>query len=347
MGRRRKSQAPAETPQITAFREAEKRYRPRTRTPTDYSDVLDLRDGAAAGVAAGAVRRAGPGAYELTDRPGLFVLPGVVAPDAQRRLAFCCYGAYHRPPAETNLTWLARRDGAEPPPRTAAPPANLRWATLGRHYNWTERTYACDHAEPMPRHVAELCDDLCAAIGSSMNAEAAIVNYYRPGDTMGGHVDDAETDRSLPLVSVSLGCSAVFLVGGATRDVAPTAVWLRSGLCGKQPVSSIKYADWADVASDGVGRPKFDFHTGSGDACVFVGEAARSYYHGVPRILPDTCPPHLREATAWPDAPGPGDGDSSDAAYAAGRPTDDEALRGLCEFLRGSRLNLNVREVGD
>ena len=229
MGRRRKSQAPAETPQITAFREAEKRYRPRTRTPTDYSDVLDLRDCAAAGVAAGAVRRAGPEAYELTDRPGMFVLPGVVAPAAQRRLAFCCYGAYHRPPAETNLTWLARRDGTAPPPRTAAPPANLRWATLGRHYNWTERTYACDHAEPMPRHVAELCDDLCAAIGSSMNAEAAIVNYYRPGDTMGGHVDDAETDRSLPLVSVSLGCSAVFLVGGATRDVAPTAVWLRSG----------------------------------------------------------------------------------------------------------------------
>ena len=299
MGRRRKSQAPAaEAPQITAFREAEKRYRPRTRTPTDYSAVLDLRAGAAAAVAAGAVRRAGPEAYELTDRPGLFMLPDVVAPDAQRRLAFCCYGAYHRPPAETNLTWLARRDGAEPPPRTAAPPANLRWATLGRHYDWTERTYACDHAEPMPRHVAELCDDLCAVIGSSMNAEAAIVNYYRPGDTMGGHVDDAETDRSLPLVSVSLGCSAVFLVGGATRDVAPTAVWLRSG-----------------------------------DACIFVGEAARSYYHGVPRILPDTCPSHLQEATAWPHAPGPGDGDSSDAAYAAGRPMSYSASDMLSLFM--------------
>ena len=111
---------------------------------------------------------------------------------------------------------------------------------------------------------------------------------------------------------VHFHAGAVFLVGGATRDVAPTAVWLRSG-----------------------------------DACVFVGEAARSYYHGVPRILPDTCPPHLREATAWPDAPVPANGDGSDAAYAAGRPPDDEALRGLCEFLRGSRLNLNVREVGD
>ena len=264
MGRRRKSQAPAaETPQITAFREAEKRYRPRTRTPTDYSDVLDLRDCAAAAVDAGAVRRAGTEAYELTDRPGLFVLPDVVAPDAQRRLAFCCYGAYHRPPAETNLTWLARRDGAEPPPRTAAPPANLRWATLGRHYDWTERTYACDHAEPMPRHIGDLCDDLCGLIGVTMNAEAAIVNYYRPGDTMGGHVDDAEEDLARPLVSLSVGCAAVLLVGGETRDAPPTALWLRSG-----------------------------------DAVVFAGPARRAY-HGVPRVLEGTCPPDLADAGRW------------------------------------------------
>ena len=100
-----------------------------------------------------------------------------------------------------------------------------------------------------------------------------------------------------------------------------------------------------------MGRPKFDFHTGSGDACVFVGEAARSYYHGVPRILADTCPSHLREATAWPTMPGisMNRDNMSDALYDMGRPKmyDDEALRGLCEFLRGSRLNLNVREVGD
>ena len=98
MGRRRKSQAPAaEAPQITAFREAEKRYRPRTRTPTDYSAVLDLRDGAAAAVAAGAVRRAGPEAYELTDRPGLFVLPDVVN---EPRCICCQHGRAGRCPLD-------------------------------------------------------------------------------------------------------------------------------------------------------------------------------------------------------------------------------------------------------
>jgi len=308
MGRRRRpvpADAPPQPP-ITAFREAEKRYRPRTNIPTDYSDVLDMRDGADAAINAGTVRRAGR-AYELAARPGLFVLPDAITPNVQRRLAHCCYSAYHRPPAETNLTWLARRDGLAAPPRTATPPQNLRWATLGHHYDWTNRCYACDHAEPMPRHLATVCDGLCAAIGVAMTAEAAIVNYYRPGDTMGGHVDDAEVDKTRPLVSVSLGCSAVFLVGGATRDISPTALWLRSG-----------------------------------DACIFTG-AARSYYHGVPRILEGTCPPHLCAPAAWPDAPGEING--SDGDYAAGRPAG--ALDGLCEFLRGARLNLNVREVGD
>ena len=41
--------------------------------------------------------------------------------------------------------------------------------------------------------------------------------------------DDAEGALEQPLVSVSVGCDAIFLVGGAHRDVPPTAVLLRSG----------------------------------------------------------------------------------------------------------------------
>lgn len=37
------------------------------------------------------------------------------------------------------------------------------------------------------------------------------------GDTLGGHVDDAELDLHQPIVTVSLGCEAVFLAGGLTR----------------------------------------------------------------------------------------------------------------------------------
>ncbi len=44
--------------------------------------------------------------------------------------------------------------------------------------------------------------------------DAAIVNYYTPGDTLGGHLDDVEEDMDQPIVGLSLGCDAVFLMGG-------------------------------------------------------------------------------------------------------------------------------------
>lgn len=47
--------------------------------------------------------------------------------------------------------------------------------------------------------------------------DAALVNYYQPGDTLNGHRDDVEPDLAQPIVTLSLGCDAVFLVGGTTR----------------------------------------------------------------------------------------------------------------------------------
>lgn len=59
--------------------------------------------------------------------------------------------------------------------------------------------------------------------------EAAIVNYYPVGSCMGGHIDDAEHDLEKPIISLSLGRTAIFLIGGQKKDVAPTPILLRSG----------------------------------------------------------------------------------------------------------------------
>lgn len=47
----------------------------------------------------------------------------------------------------------------------------------------------------------------------------ALVNYYRQGNTLGGHKDDVEQDKTTPIVALSLGCDAIFLLGG--RDLSP------------------------------------------------------------------------------------------------------------------------------
>jgi alkylated DNA repair protein alkB family protein 1 len=83
----------------------------------------------------------------------------------------------------------------------------------------------------LPTDLAQLAERLAeaAVTEGEFKAEAAIVNYYGPDDMLGGHVDDMEADWSKPIVSISLGCKAVFLLGGASREESPTAMFVRSG----------------------------------------------------------------------------------------------------------------------
>ena len=59
--------------------------------------------------------------------------------------------------------------------------------------------------------------------------EACLINYYRPGAKMGSHVDRDEADKRAPVLSISLGDTAVFHVGGTTRTSPKERVQLASG----------------------------------------------------------------------------------------------------------------------
>ncbi|KAF0895347.1 hypothetical protein E2562_012381 [Oryza meyeriana var. granulata] len=109
----------------------------------------------------------------------------------------------------------------------------LRWSTLGLQFDWSKRNYDVS----LPHN--KIPDDLSALAkkmaipampsGEEFKPEAAIVNYYGPSDMLGGHVDDMEADWTKPIVSISLGCKCIFLLGGKTRDEVPTAMFLQSG----------------------------------------------------------------------------------------------------------------------
>lgn len=80
--------------------------------------------------------------------------------------------------------------------------------------------------------------------------EACLINYYAPGARLGLHRDEDENDFSAPVISVSLGMSARFRVGGLKRRDPTTSVTLESG-----------------------------------DVVILAGPS-RLAYHGVDRILP-------------------------------------------------------------
>jgi alkylated DNA repair protein (DNA oxidative demethylase) len=59
--------------------------------------------------------------------------------------------------------------------------------------------------------------------------EACLINYYANSASMGLHQDRDEADLSAPVLSVSLGDTAVFRVGGRTRRAPTTRLELASG----------------------------------------------------------------------------------------------------------------------
>jgi alkylated DNA repair protein (DNA oxidative demethylase) len=95
--------------------------------------------------------------------------------------------------------------------------------------------------------------DLWAEVARySAPPEACLINYYAASAKMGLHQDRDEADFAAPVLSVSLGDSAIFRVGGLAR---------------KDPTRA--------------------FELKSGDVVVLAGKD-RLAFHGIDRILPGT-----------------------------------------------------------
>lgn len=157
----------------------------------------------------------------------------------------------------------------------------LRWMTLGGQYDWTNKIYPDEIPPQFPPDLAAGLKKLFPTV----DAQAAIVNFYSPGDTLSVHRDVSE-QCDKPLISISLGCDAVFLVGNEDgREVA--TIRLRSG-----------------------------------DAVLMSGKS-RYAWHGVPKILANTCPTWLRD---WPDIPA-------------------DSFRDWRGWMNEKRVNLNVRQM--
>jgi alkylated DNA repair protein (DNA oxidative demethylase) len=86
------------------------------------------------------------------------------------------------------------------------------------------------HWPPMPAVFASLAAAAAARAGfASFVTDACLINQYEPGSRMSLHQDKNERDFSAPIVSVSLGLPAVFLLGGERRSDPAERVALAHG----------------------------------------------------------------------------------------------------------------------
>jgi DNA alkylation damage repair protein AlkB len=119
-----------------------------------------------------------------------------------------------------------------------------RWASLGYYYDWSTKEYmnlkypdAVLGAQPdIPNLVHDLTLQYVQRLESftrypvsQYKPEAGIVNFYGRKDALMAHQDRSESNAIAPLVSFSIGNSAIFLIGTEDRQEEPISLLLRSG----------------------------------------------------------------------------------------------------------------------
>lgn len=167
-------------------------------------------------------------------------------------------------PAQEDLVEIIRRIVAEAPLYTpvmpgTGKPMSVRMTNCGQ-LGWVtdkERGYRYQATHPSTgRPWSAIPGELLALWEKLANypepPEACLVNFYSDDAKMGLHQDKDETQLSAPVLSISLGNSCLFRVGGLDR---------------KDPTGSFKLQ--------------------SGDIVLLAGEG-RLAFHGVDRIYPGT-----------------------------------------------------------
>jgi DNA oxidative demethylase len=174
---------------------------------------------------------------------GFRLLPGRLSAQAQGELVREVMEA-----AETAPFWRPVTPGGKPMSVEMTGLGPLCWFTDASGYRYVDRHPVTGMAFPaIPPALTALWSELC---DPATPPDACLVNLYREGAKMGLHQDKDEADFGFPVLSVSLGDTAVFRIGGVKRG---------------DPTRSVRLA--------------------SGDVCVLAGEA-RLAFHGIDRVLP-------------------------------------------------------------
>ncbi|KAL7941202.1 hypothetical protein V8C42DRAFT_198354 [Trichoderma barbatum] len=264
--------------------------------------------------------------------PGLLIIPSLIPPTIQTHLLnTMIHRDLSNPTHQTNLhlhydlpyppssTSFFSLPPDSPPSFTPKDPSvhnplsikqvlqrRLHWVTLGGQYDWTNRVYP--EAAP-PSFPKDLASFLTALFPETL-AQAAIVNFYTPGDTMMMHRDvSEEVDKGL--VSLSFGCDCLFMI-------APS----RGSNDDEENQTQTQEAE-AENGTDKEEKKYLLLRLRSGDA-IYMTKESRYAWHGVPKVMKGTCPDYLAD---WP---------------AGGPDGEFDEWKG---WMQSKRINLNVRQM--
>lgn len=105
------------------------------------------------------------------------------------------------------------------------------WVSDHHGYRYTHTDPQSQKPWPaMPAIMMQFAQSAAAEAGfHGFSPDACLINRYQPGAKMSLHQDKDERDMTAPIVSVSLGLPAIFLLGGMHRHDKPLGLTLIHG----------------------------------------------------------------------------------------------------------------------
>ena len=322
--------------------------------------------------------------YELHCRPHESAAPRAPSQQGQQiggdSFSNDVVGSGHSAPtAQTSAATTAESASAECtrwsapfPPRLHTLSANIAGlvnAAASVHHGASAGPLAAPTAVPSPLASASASPPLppSAALLAShglpmtIDATSGIVNVYQSAKKklpMGAHVDDMERTVAHPVISLSLGCPAVFLVGGATKESPVIPVILRSGdaiiMSGDSRLALHGVARIFDGGGETAGsplatRPLFSGSSSNSaiaNSCSCCGGGTNTINGGVSPgaaelLLCDCrCCCHASAGARDPAAAAGEPGYYASVGVAA-----EEEEAAFASFVQTTRINVNVRQV--
>ena len=188
---------------------------------------------------------------------------------------WCASGILHLPGFASTLDWQSQLKAitTQNPFRHMQTPGgremsaamtscgSVGWVSDGKGYRYSPTDpHTGTNWPDMPDAMLEVAQRAARAFGAAgYHPDACLINRYIPGAKMGLHQDRDEADFSQPVVSLSFGATAQFMIGGPSRSDPTRVIQLEHG-----------------------------------DALVFGGDA-RLAYHGIKPLKSDSNQPYGAE----------------------------------------------------
>lgn len=257
--------------------------------------------------------------YEMKNHPGLVIVRNPFTPMGQRFWISKSLAEYPVSPNRNNLLptkypdavisqWWNELQAANKldPNFNSKLKQAMRWTTLGFHYDWDTKKYCDEARDEFPFDLERMSWYVSKVLGcQKFSPEAAIINYYPIGSMLSGHIDHSEVALDSPLFSFSFGQSAIFLIGGKSKDDKPSAIRLRSG-----------------------------------DICMMSGES-RLCYHAVPKVMRTEEREWDLNFNQQVDPKNP----KTTQKYSEQNLLNDLYWAQFEDYVTDSRININIRQV--